>query len=149
MTQEVAYRFIEALAALEQQGDIDPILDTFAEACEIGNSLNPEKFHGKPGALEYWRNYLSTFRDIQSTIRNIITGDNSIALEWSARATDRSGKEFRYDGVSILDIRGSSITRFRAYFDTKKLGEKIPPQQAQASVQNNLTATASSASSGS
>lgn len=144
MTQEVAYRFIEALSALEQEGQIDPIVDTFAEACEIGNALNPDKFHGKTGAREYWNSYRCAFPGIHSTIRNIITGDDSIALEWTGRAKDRFGKDFQYDGVSILDIRGAAITRFRAYFDTKKLGERIPPQQAQNSVQTNLTSTAAS-----
>jgi ketosteroid isomerase-like protein len=145
MTQEVAYRFIEALDALEQRGQIDPILDTFAEACEIGNALNPERFHGKKGAREYWNTYHSSFPGIRSTIRNIITGDDSIALEWTGRARDRYGKEFHYDGVSVLDIRGGVITRFRAYFDTKKLGERIPPQQAQNSVQAAMTTAANGA----
>jgi ketosteroid isomerase-like protein len=148
MTQEVAYRFIEALAALEQRGHIEGMLDTFDEACEIGNALNPEKFHGKAGAREYWNGYRTAFRDIRSTIRNIITDDDSIALEWTARATDRCGKEFHYDGVSVLDVRGNEITRFRAYFDTKKLGERIPPQQAQTSAQNNMAANGSSMASG-
>jgi ketosteroid isomerase-like protein len=147
MTQEIAYRFVEALAALEQRGNIERMLDTFAESCEIGNASNPEKFHGKDGAREFWTSYRTAFRDMRSTIRNIITGDDSIALEWTARATDGAGKEFHYDGVSIITVRGHEITRFRAYFDTKKLGERMPPQQAQTSVRDGLTATASAASS--
>jgi ketosteroid isomerase-like protein len=144
MTEEVAYRFIEALAVLEQQGDIEPIVDTFAEACEIGNSLQPDKLHGKTGALEYWNNYRSTFRDIRSTFRHIITGDTSIALEWTTKATDRSGKEFHYDGVSVLDIAGGEITRFRAYFDTRKLGEKIPAQADRSAGQTSVMASSAS-----
>jgi limonene-1,2-epoxide hydrolase len=130
MTQEVAYRFIEALAALEQSEQIDPILDTFSEACDLANSGSPETHHGRQGAREYWTKYRSAFRHIQSEIRNIITGDNSIALEWTARATDRSSKEITYSGVSILDIRGQAITRFRAYFDARPLAEKIPAQSS-------------------
>jgi hypothetical protein len=142
MTQEVAYRFIEALAALEQCEQIDPILETFSEACNLANSSSPDPLHGRQGAREYWEKYRSAFRDIQSTITNIITGDDGIALEWTTQATDRSGKEVQYGGVSIIDTRGSAIVRFRAYFDTKHLIEKIP---AQSSHKNNLTATASGA----
>ena len=145
MTQEVAYRFIEALAALEERGEIDPILDTFDEACEIGNSQHPEKLHGKDGAREYWTNYGASFRDMRSTFCNIITGDTSIALEWTTRATDRSGKEFQYDGVSILDTRGTAIIRFRAFFDPKKVAERILPQQAHQSVPEKTGTAASSA----
>jgi ketosteroid isomerase-like protein len=145
MTQEVAYRFIEALADLEQRGQIDPILDTFSEACDVASSSSPEPLQGKRGAWEYWDKYRAAFRDIQSTITNIITGDDSIALEWTTTATDRSGKEVQYSGVSIIDTRGPAIVRFRAYFDTKHLTERILPQQAHSSVQNNLRATASGA----
>jgi len=140
MTQELAYRFIEALAALEQRGNIERMLDIFAEACEIGNALHPEQFHGKTGAQEYWKSYRTTFRERHSTIRNIVVGDDSIALEWTSHAIDGSGKEFHYDGVSVADVRGKEITRFRSYFDTKKLGERMPPHQAQSSVQRNLAA---------
>jgi limonene-1,2-epoxide hydrolase len=142
MTQEVAYRFIEALAALEQSGQIDPILDTFSEACDLANSGSPETYQGTQGAREYWSKYRSAFRNIQSEIRNIITGDNSIALEWTAHATDRSGKELRFHGVSVLDTRGSAIVRFRAYFDVRALAEKIP---AQSSVKVSYASSASGA----
>jgi ketosteroid isomerase-like protein len=147
MTQEVAYRFIEALAALEQKGNLERMLDLFAEACNIGNALHPEQFQGKDGAREFWTSYRTRFPDVHSTIRNIITGDDSIAIEWTACATGRSGTEFHYDGVSVINVRGKEITRFRAYFDTKKLGEKMPPQQAQSSVQRNTVATALGAAS--
>jgi limonene-1,2-epoxide hydrolase len=145
MTQEVAYRFIEALAALEHDEQIDPILDIFSEACDLANSGSPDIHEGKQGARDYWHKYRCNFRTIQSDISNIITGDNSIALEWTAHAIDRSGKEMQYNGVSVLDIRGQTIVRFRAYFDTRHMNEKIPPQQAQASVKANLTASASGA----
>jgi limonene-1,2-epoxide hydrolase len=142
MTQEVAYRFIEALAALEQSEQIDPILDTFSEACDLANSGSPETHHGTQGAREYWSKYRSAFRHIQSEFRNIITGDNSVALEWTAHATDRSGKELRFNGVSVLDTRGSAIVRFRAYFDVRALAEKIP---AQSSVKASYASSASGA----
>jgi hypothetical protein len=142
MTQEVAYRFIEALAALEQREQIDPILDTFSEACDLANSGSPETHHGKLGAREYWNKYRSNFRNIQSDICNIIIGDNSIALEWTAHATDRSGRALQFNGVSILDTRGQSIIRFRAYFDSRHLAERIP---AQSSVKTNLVASATGA----
>jgi hypothetical protein len=143
MTQEVAYRFMEALNALEQHGQTEPILDTFSEACDLANSSSPDPLQGKSGAREYWLRYRNGFREIRSTIRHIITGDHSIALEWTTNAVDRSGKQIQYEGVSILDTRGGAIVRFRAYFDTRHLNEKISPQSAR--IPLTTTANASSA----
>jgi ketosteroid isomerase-like protein len=126
MTQEVAYRFVEALDAFEQRGNLERMLDIFAEGCEIGNALHPEQFHGKSGAREYWNHYRTRFGKMHSTIRNIVTGDDSIAIEWTATATDCAGQEFSHDGVTVLDVRGPQITRFRSYFDTKQLAERLP-----------------------
>lgn len=125
MIQEVAYRFIEALGAVEHGGDLDAMVDTFAEGCEIGTPVHPDKLHGKDGARELWTMYRSAFRNVHSTLRNIIIGSNSFALEWTARALDHAGKPLTYDGVSVADICGGQITRFRSYFDTRHLGEQI------------------------
>lgn len=141
MTQEVAYRFVEALAALESRGQIEPLIDTFSEACDLANASSLDSFTGKEGAQSYWLRYRNAFRTIRSDIRNIIIGDDSIALEWTTQATDRSGKDVQYDGVSILETRGLSIVRFRAYFDPKQATEKIPARSAH----HNLTASVSSA----
>ena len=54
MTQEVAYRFVEALAAVEQEGELEPMIETFAEGCEIGTPTHAEKLHGIDGAREFW-----------------------------------------------------------------------------------------------
>jgi ketosteroid isomerase-like protein len=126
MTQEVAYRFIEALNALEQDGEIDPIVATFSEYCEIGTPVNPHKLHGRAQAREFWSNYRTAHRRIHSRFRNIVIGENSIALEWTARGTHRSGREFQYDGVSMLEIAGSRITHFRTYFDSRAVQEQAP-----------------------
>lgn len=125
MTQEVAYRFVEALAAVEQEGELDAMIETFAEGCEIGTPAHAEKLHGREGAREFWTMYRSTFRNVHSKLRNIIIGSNSFALEWTAQAVDSSGKVLTYDGVSIADTCADRITRFRSYFDTRHLGEQL------------------------
>lgn len=125
MTQEVAYRFVEALAAVEKGGELEPMIDTFAEGCEIGTPAHAEKLHGREGAREFWTMYHSAFRNVHSTLRNIIIGSNSFAVEWTAQAVDSSGKVLTYDGVSIADTCADRITRFRSYFDTRHLGEQL------------------------
>lgn len=125
MTQEVAYRFIQALSALEEDGEVEPIVATFAEFCEIGTPAIPTKLQGKEQAREFWRGYRSCCRKIRSTFRNIVIGENSIALEWTASGVNQSGQDFRYDGVSILDIAGLQITHFRTYFDSRAAHEQF------------------------
>jgi ketosteroid isomerase-like protein len=117
MTQEVAYRFIEALNALEQDGEIDPIVDTFSEYCEIETPTLPNRLSGKAQARDFWTGYRSSYSKIRSRFRNIVIGENSIALEWTATGISKTGKEFGYDGVSVLEISGRRITHFRTYFD--------------------------------
>lgn len=125
MTQQVAYRFIEALNALEQDGEVEPIVATFAEFCELGSPIIPEKLNGKAQAREFWTGYRAANRHIRSTFRNIVIGDTSIALEWTAKGVSRSGKEFHYDGVTILDTAGLRITHFRTYFDSRVIQEQM------------------------
>jgi hypothetical protein len=120
VTQEVAYRFILALNALEQDGEVDSIVDTFSEFCEIKTPIIPQTLHGITQARAFWSGYRMAFRTIRSTYRNIVIGDRSIALEWTANCVNRSGKQFHYDGVSILDTAGRHITYFRTYFDSRR-----------------------------
>jgi ketosteroid isomerase-like protein len=125
MTQEVAYHFIQALSALEEDGEVDPIVATFSESCEIGTPVIPEKLHGKAQARAYWTGYRTAYRIIHSTFRNIVIGETSVALEWTASGINRAGNPFQYDGVSILDTIGDSITHFRTYFDSRVIHEQV------------------------
>ena len=91
MTQEVAYRFIQALSALEEDGEVEPIVSTFTDHCEIGTPAIPVKLHGKEQARDFWNSYRTAYRQIRSTFRNIVIGDNSIALEWTAQKSALKG----------------------------------------------------------
>src|SRR5437868_13255055 len=102
MTEEVAYRFIQALDALEQDGEVEPMVANFAELCEIVTPIIPQRLQGKIEARAFWAGYRSAFRRIHSTMRNIVIGDTSIALDWTVEGLNKSGREIHYDGVSIL-----------------------------------------------
>jgi len=129
VTQEVAYRFIRALNALEQDSEVDPIVDTFSEFCEIETPIVPQTVRGITQARAFWAGYRMAFLKIHSTYRNVVIGDRSIALEWTASCVNRSGKQLRYDGVSILDTAGPHITYFRTYFDLRVLRQSVKPQR--------------------
>ncbi|MGA2714746.1 MAG: nuclear transport factor 2 family protein [Bryobacteraceae bacterium] len=126
MTQEIAYRFIQALSTLEQSGEVEPIVAVFSELCEIGTPAIPEKVHGKERARDFWTAYRTAFRNVHSTFRNIVIGNHSIALEWTTTGVNRSGKDIHYEGVTILDIVGTQITHLRTYFDSRVIPELFP-----------------------
>lgn len=127
MIEQTAERFIEALAKLEAERDLETIVGLFAERCEVGNVVAPEKFEGPEGAREFWTKYRETFGEVRSAFRNRIIGDKTAALEWTTEGTSTGGAPVTYDGVSILEIEGERITRFRAYFHAEALGRQIAP----------------------
>lgn len=125
MSREVADRFIEALRRLESDRELDPIVGTYSDDCEVGNIIAPERFHGPGGARRFWTEYRETFGEMRSEFRNIIAADGCAALEWTTSGTSAGGDPIEYDGVSILEVDGDKISRFRAYFNPRQLGRQI------------------------
>lgn len=126
MSQETAEKFVEALGRLEAERDLDAIVALFAEGCEVGNVVSPEKFRGREGAREFWgAKYRDTFGEVRSEFRNVFATETRAALEWTTEGTANDGTPIRYEGVSILEIEGGQVTRFRAYFDAGSLGRQL------------------------
>lgn len=129
MSEQLANKFVEALGKLEAARDLDAIVALFADECEVGNVVSPEKFRGREGEREFWgAKYRDTFGEVKSTFKNIFTTDDRAALEWTTEGTSVDGAPVRYDGVSIIETQGDAITRFCAYFDACNLGRQILQQ---------------------
>ena len=47
-----------------------------------------------------------------------------MALEWTTEGTS-NGNLVSYDGVSILEIEDGKVRRFMAYFDTRRLTNRV------------------------
>ena len=125
MSETIAERFIEGLGALEASGNTDGLVALFTQDAEVGNVVAPEKFHGPEGARDFWTKYRDTFEKVRSTFRNRIIEENRIALEWNTVGTAVHGAPVEYSGVSILEVSGDKISRFRAYFDPVALGRQM------------------------
>jgi len=121
----IAEQFIEALRALEETRELEAIVALYAEESEVGNINAPEKFTGPEGARVFWTKYRETFGEVRSTFRNRIITDKRAALEWTTEGTTANGAPVNYEGVSILEIEGDHIKRFRAYFDPEALSRQI------------------------
>ena len=125
MSREVAERFVDALRKLEEDRDVEALVEIHAEDCEVGNVAVPQTFEGHDGLREFWTNYRKTFGEMKSTFRNVFANEEGhAALEWTTEGT--SGEDsVSYDGVSILEIEGSKVRRFMAYFDTRRLTNQV------------------------
>lgn len=129
MSQEIGHKFAEALHQLEDNRDLETIVAMYAEDCEVGNVVAPEKYRGHDGARKFWTIYRDTFGQVHSEFRNIFGDENRAVLEWTTSGTSETGGEFSYDGVSLLELKGDKISRFRAYFDASALGRQITPPE--------------------
>ena len=130
MAEETAKRFVEALWKLELERDLETIVSLHANGCEIGNVVTENK-DKSISPREFWQTYRDSFGEVKSEFRNQIITENRAALEWNTTGTSTEGKEFQYDGVSILEIDGDKITRFHAYFDPNRLGKQIVADENQ------------------
>jgi hypothetical protein len=120
----VADDFVEALRKLEDDRNAESLVEIHTEDCEVGNVSVSETFRGHEGLREFWTGYRKTFDEMKSTYRNVFATEDGAALEWTTEGTS-NGDTVSYEGVSILEIEGSRVRRFMAYFDTRDLTPQI------------------------
>lgn len=123
---DVAQRFIEALRAVEEQGDIERMVSLFDEHAELSNPMGPAPHVGHDGAREFWRTYRDSFEEIRSDFSRIVETDDAAMLEWTSHGRIRGDRPIDYSGVSVLDVRDGKVRRFRTYFDTRPFEEPGP-----------------------
>jgi steroid delta-isomerase-like uncharacterized protein len=125
LSKEVADRFVEALRKLEAERDVEPLLAIHTEDCDVGNVAVSRTFSGHEGLRTFWTNYRQTFGEMKSEFRNVFADDaGHAALEWTTEGTS-NGVTVSYDGVSILEIEDDKVSRFRAYFDPRRLTQQL------------------------
>lgn len=115
---ELATKFIDALAELHDNRDVEPLLELFGDDVTLSKAGIPHDRHGKDGARSFWQDYRDVFDEIGSTFRCTAVGDDVAFLEWESQGTLRDGADFRYDGVSVIQGSGNAILEFRTYYDT-------------------------------
>ena len=125
MSKEVADRFVEALWKLEEDRGVEAVGEIRTEDCDVGNVAVPRTFSGHEGLREFWTSYRDTFGEMKSEFRNVFADDEGhAALEWTTSG-EANGKDVSYDGVSLLEIEGDKVSRFRAYFDPRTVTEQV------------------------
>lgn len=125
MASERVQRFLDALRALEESGDVGPMSSLFTSDCEVSNVASPHVWQGIEEAHRFWRDYRGNFVDVRSEFRSIIEAGDKAALEWSSQGEAVGGQSIEYEGVTLLEFEGDQIRRLRAFFDPARLGRQL------------------------
>jgi len=127
-----AQQFIAALQQIEDQSNLVPMVQLFADGAASWNPELSQQLVGIEGARRFWNEYRRTFRTIHSVFCSTIDADKQTALEWESRGTLAvQGIPIYYRGVSIIDWKDDRIVRFAAYYDPAALsaGNIEPPTE--------------------
>lgn len=115
-TRPVAERFMRALQAFEAGADVGELAGLFADDAEAANLVRAER--GPDGVRRFWIDYRAAFREVRSRFSTVTIGETGAALEWESEGALPSGEPIRYRGVSVLDVDGDRVRRFRTYYDS-------------------------------
>ena len=129
-SDQAARRFIEALHAIERDGEaaLEPMVAMFADSAVITNAALKQADHvreGREGATRFWTDYAATFRGARTEFHQVTVGDNAAGLFWTTRGARVGGDaSLDYDGATLLELDGGDdgrIVRFTGYYDTRAL----------------------------
>jgi ketosteroid isomerase-like protein len=117
-----AQRFVAALRALEEGGDVEGMVMLFDDRAEVSGPTDRAPHQGKEGVRHFWRMYRDSFGEIHSEFEKIVEGrDGTVVMEWTSRGVTATGTPVNYKGVSVAEIPEGRVVRFRTYFDTREL----------------------------
>ena len=119
-----ALRFVAALHALEEAGDVEGIVSLFDSEAEISNPNDLTPHRGPEGARHFWRAYRDSFEEIHSDFSRIVERDGTAMLEWTSTGRIH-GQPVSYAGVSVVEMADGRVKRFRAYFDPATLEQQL------------------------
>lgn len=115
-TRPTAERFMKALQAFEADGNVEPLAGLFHDDAECANLVHAER--GRDGVRKFWTAYRQAFQNIRSAFTATLFADGGAALEWASEGALADGAPITYRGVSVLEIDGDWVWRFRTYYDT-------------------------------
>jgi ketosteroid isomerase-like protein len=109
---------MRTLQDYEDTGEIEPLVALFNGQAELEKLASKTPSCGQEGARQFWQLYLANFQQVRSTFTHVMKGPDGIVLEWDSEGARPDGTPVRYRGVSILELDGEKVSRFRTYYDT-------------------------------
>ena len=114
-------RFVRALRALENELDLQPMVQLYAEDCDLRSPLGDEALIGLEAVRRYWRQYLDRFQAIRTEFLALHDGRDGSALEWISSAVAWDGHPLEFSGATMLMSKDERITRMSVYFDPREV----------------------------
>jgi ketosteroid isomerase-like protein len=118
-------RFSQALRALENEGDMQPIVQLFACDAEVFNPLMLQPESGLEAVRRFWRTYLDCFSQVKSEFLRFVDARDVSAVEWIVNGVFHDGRQVEYSGTTMIETQDEQITRMHAYFDPRALVESM------------------------
>ena len=109
---------MSALQEAERTGALDPLLALFHDDAEALNLGRTEPARGMDAIREFWQGYLSASREIGSEFTHVLDADSGSVLEWVSRGALPDGSPVEYLGISVLEVEGDKVRKFRTYYDS-------------------------------
>lgn len=122
LDSDVAQRFVDALAVLERDRDVEPMAGVFGADAELTRLTR----HPQRDAREFWTEYRNMFDTIASTFTHAAEADRVVTLEWIGEGTLATGRPVRYAGVSVLEVADDKVTEFRTVYDSAAFVSEEP-----------------------
>ncbi|MCD2186943.1 nuclear transport factor 2 family protein [Actinomycetospora soli] len=118
LASATARRFVDALRAVEQDGDAEEMAGLAGEDTRWTSSGAAHSSTGPDGARQFWDAYRRAYADITSHFTTVTeTGDRAV-LEWVSTGHHHDGQPVRYVGATMIDLDGDTVREVRLYFDT-------------------------------
>lgn len=118
MPNDTAKRFAATLQQVEKDRDPAPLVALFADDAELENLTTKSPAKGRDGAARFWRKYLDAFERVESKFTHTHESDGVAVLEWVSEGALPTGQPIRYRGVSVLELAGDRVAKFRTYYDS-------------------------------
>ena len=116
--------------ANEDDFDVDALLKQWADDAvyDVGSELGVgETIKGKKAIADWFQRWKKEFPKRKFVVKNIcfsawpLSPTNVYMFQWNLTQTDRQGREFKYDGVSVLEMKNFKVTRSGEHISFKGL----------------------------
>jgi len=107
------------------RGEIDAFLFGFADNATFIYPSNVSvggEIKGKKAIDEWFHRLMEHYTKINITLKNIFVTNvlalgatNIFAVEWDEIATNRGGEDFKFSGVTVIDIERGKAMRIQEY----------------------------------
>ena len=127
MASRVAQKHVQSTWATMSQGhiDTDALLKDWAEdvVWDVPSELSVgQTIKGKKAAADWFQRWEEEFPTRKMVSKNLCmkgtalpSRNNVMMVEWTCTETDRQGREYEYDGVTVLHMENMKIAKVTEY----------------------------------